>query len=447
MSAAYFLAMLRTSMRGIFMHKLRSMLTVLGLVFGVASVIVMLAVAEGASQQAQRQIAALGVKNIIVRSVKPTTSESDINYRSYEQAYGVTYDDLLRIRETLTAVVSITPLREFPAEARYGAEHLDARLVGVHPEYFEMNRIPLARGRFIEQADLKARSNVCVIGEEIAKKIFRNRSPIDKSIQVGNQHFFRIVGVQGFKTPSAGVGSSLSAEDLNRDVVIPLTTDRSRNGDLIIQRTQGGFSRIRLELSQVTVEVASRHQVKSTASALTGLLGKYHPQKDYAVTVPLDLLEQAQATQRIFNFVLGATAAISLLVGGIGIMNIMLASVSERTREIGIRRALGAKQQDIIFQFLIETASLSLFGTLAGVVLGLVTPPLVGYLSGMDTVITSWSVIIASAVSLTVGIVFGIYPAQSRPARSHRSSATSVSSGGFQPPLLTRLPRTHCPRQ
>lgn len=412
MSVAYFLAMLRNSMRGVFMHKLRSALTVLGLVFGVASVIVMLAVAEGASQQAQRQIAALGVKNIIVRSVKPTTSESDINYDAYEQAYGVTYDDLRRIRETLTAVVSITPLREFPQEARYGAHHLDARLVGAYPEYFQMNRIPLARGRFLEPADLKERANVCVIGEEIATKIFRNRSPLGKSIQVGNQHYFRIVGVQGFKTPSAGVGSSLSAQDLNRDVVIPLDTDRSRIGDVIRRRTQAGYSRIRLELSQVTVEVADRHQVKSTASALEGLLAKYHPQQDYAITVPLDLLEQAQATQRIFNFVLGATAAISLLVGGIGIMNIMLASVSERTREIGIRRALGAKQKDIVFQFLIETASLSLFGTVVGVVVGLVTPAVVGYLSGMETVVTSWSVLIASAVSLSVGIVFGIYPAR-----------------------------------
>lgn len=399
-------------MRGVFMHKLRSMLTVLGLVFGVASVIVMLAVAEGASQQAQRQIAALGVNNIIVRSIKPTTTESEINYSAWGQEYGVTYADLRRIQETLTSVVHVTPLREFPEEARHAAEHLDARLVGVHPAYFKMNNIQLARGRFLEPSDLRARANVCVIGEDIAKEIFRGRNPINKSIQVANQHFFRIVGVQGYKTPSGGVGSSLSAQDLNKDVVIPLTTDRSRIGEVLRKRTQGGYSTERLELSQVTVEVADRFQVKSTAAALEGLLAKYHPKKDYAITVPLDLLEQAQATQRIFNFVLGATAAISLLVGGIGIMNIMLASVSERTREIGIRRALGAKQQDIVFQFLIETASLSLFGTIAGVMVGLITPPIVGYLSGMDTVITSWSVLIASLVSLSVGVVFGIYPAR-----------------------------------
>ncbi len=412
MSSAYFLAMLRTSLRGVLMHKLRSMLTVLGLVFGVASVIVMLAVAEGASQQTQREIAAMGVKNIIVRSVKPTLNESEVNYSRFGQAYGITYEDLQRIEETLQSVVAITPLREIPEEARYGSENIDSRLVGVYPQYFEMNRIPLARGRFIQPSDLETRANVCVIGEEIATEIFRGRDPIGKSIQVSNRHFFRIVGVQGYKTPSAGVGSSLSAQDLNKDVVIPLTTDRSRIGDVIRKRTQSGYTSIELQISQITVEVADRLQVKSTAEALKGLLAKFHPQNDYVVSVPLDLLEQAQAQQRIFNFVLGATAAISLLVGGIGIMNIMLASVSERTREIGIRRALGAKQHDIIYQFLIETASLSIFGTLAGILVGLGTPPLVSYLSGMDTVVTSWSVIIAAAVSLTVGIVFGIYPAR-----------------------------------
>lgn len=411
MMSRYF-ALFRTAIRGVLMHKLRSLLTVLGLVFGVASVIVMLAVAEGASQQAQRQIAALGVNNIIVRSEKPTVTESDMDFNRWEQDYGITYDDLRRIKETMTSVVSVTPLREFPQEARYGSENLDARLVGVYPSYFEMNRIPLARGRFLEPADLQNRHNVCVIGEEIATKIFRGKSPLGKSIQLDNRLFFRIVGVQGYKTPSAGVGSSLSAQDMNRDVVIPLTTDRSRIGDVIRRREQGSYSAQRLELSQVTIEVSDRHQVKSTASALEGLMAKFHPNKDYAITVPLDLLEQAQATQRIFNFVLGSTAAISLLVGGIGIMNIMLASVSERTREIGIRRALGAKQHDIIVQFLIETASLSLFGTTIGVLVGLAAPKVVAYLSGMETVTTWWSVLVAATVSLAVGIVFGIYPAR-----------------------------------
>lgn len=405
-------ALLRTALSGVTMHKLRSLLTVLGLVFGVASVIVMLAVAEGASREAQEQIEALGVSNVIVRTAKPPESDTDVDFRSFEQNFGLTYDDLRRIGETVSTAVGITPLREFPQEARYGAEKLECRLVGVHPSYFATNRIGLASGRFLEPADLQQRTNVCVIGEEVAKKVFPAQSPLGKSILVGNQYFFQIVGVQGYKTPSAGVGSSLSSQDLNRDIVIPLTTDRSRIGDVIERIEQGSYTRQRLELSQITIEVSDRYQVKSTAKALEGLLAKYHPQRDYVITVPLDLLEQAQATQRIFNFVLGATAAISLLVGGIGIMNIMLATVSERTREIGIRRALGAKQSDIIFQFLIECVTLSLFGTGIGVFVGLGAPSLVSYLSGMDTVVTFWSVAAAVVVSLSVGIVFGIYPAR-----------------------------------
>lgn len=405
-------ALLRTAIYGVLIHKLRSLLTVLGLVFGVASVIVMLAVGEGASRQAQEQIEALGVTNVIVRTIKPPESDTEVNFNSFEQNYGLTYDDLRRIAETIESAIRITPMREFPEEARYGAQKLECRLVAVHPSYFEANRIGLARGRFLEPVDLEQRANVCVIGEEVARKVFRAQSPLGKSIQVANQHFFQIVGVQRYKTPSGGIGSSLAAQDLNRDIVIPLSTDRSRIGDVITRVEQGSYSRQRLELSQITIEVSDRYQVKSTASALEGLLAKYHPQKDYVITVPLDLLEQAQATQRIFNFVLGATAGISLLVGGIGIMNIMLATVSERTQEIGIRRALGAKQSDIIFQFLIETVTLSLFGTSIGVLLGIAAPSLVTYLSGMQTVVTIWSIAVAVLVSLSVGIAFGIYPAR-----------------------------------
>lgn len=404
--------MFQMSVRSVMMHKLRSFLTVLGLVFGVASVIVMMAVAEGASQESQRQIASLGINNVIVRSIKPAADTTPINYRSFELRYGLTYYDLRRVRETLDNAVRVTPLREFQEEARYGAAAMDIRLVGVHPSYFQINRLQIARGRFLDQADLDACRNVCVIGEQVAIDVFRGHSPIGKSIQIANRQFFRVVGVLQYRTPSAGVGSSLSAQDLNRDVVIPLSTDRSRIGDVLEKRQQGSFARERLELSQITIEVRDKSEVKSTAAALQGLISKYHPKQDFSITIPLDLLEQAQATQRIFNFVLGATAAISLLVGGIGIMNIMLASVSERTREIGIRRALGARQSDIVLQFLVETTTLSLLGTSIGLVLGVAAPRLVAYLSGMETIVTPWSLAIAAAVAFAVGTVSGIYPAR-----------------------------------
>jgi putative ABC transport system permease protein len=399
------------SLRSVMMHKLRSFLTILGLVFGVASVIVMLAVAEGASRSAQEQIESLGVNNIIVRTVKPATS-APIDFRSFVMKYGLTYDDLRRIEDTIPSAVRIMPMREFVHESRFGEYSVDARVVGVTPSYFEVNRLTLARGRFIDETDLQARNNVCVIGEAVATEVFPGQSAIGKSILVSTNHFFRVVGVLMYRTPSAGVGSSLSAQDLNYDIVIPLTADRSRIGDVLRKEEQGSFSSQRLELSQITVEVENRHQVKSTALAIESLLAKNHPDNDFSITIPLDLIEQAQATQRIFNIVLGATAAISLLVGGIGIMNIMLASVSERTREIGIRRALGAKQQDIIIQFLVETAVLSTVGTSIGLLIGMAAPSLVAYASGMKTVVTTWSLLIACVVSLAVGVLSGIYPAR-----------------------------------
>ncbi len=400
-----------TSIRSVLMHKLRSFLTILGLVFGVASVIVMLAVAEGASRSAQEQIESLGVNNIIVRTVKPNIN-APIDFRSFIMKYGLKYEDLRRIEDAIPTAVRVMPMREYVHEARYGEYSLDARLVGVTPNYFAVNRLEPARGRLLESTDIEDRANVCVIGEAVATELFPGQSAIDKSILVGYNHFFRVVGVLNYRTPSAGIGSSLAAQDLNYDIVVPLSSDRSRIGDVLFKREQGSVTRQRLELSQITIEVANRHQVKSTAQAIESLMAVNHPDRDYSITIPLDLIEQAQATQRIFNVVLGATAAISLLVGGIGIMNIMLASVSERTREIGIRRALGAKQIDIIVQFLVETAVLSIVGTVLGLAIGLAAPSLVASISGMKTIITTGSLLIACAVSLVVGILSGIYPAR-----------------------------------
>ena len=402
--------MFRAAFRSLLMHKLRSLLTVLGLVFGVASVIIMLAVAEGASRQVQDRIASLGVNNVIVRSIQPTDDDKD-GVVSSTLAFGLTYDDMQRINETIDTVVSTTPQREFVHEARYGGNALDSRVVGVFANYGDGNSLEMARGRFIEDIDLKYMRNVCVLGADIAKELFGHRMPIGKSIQIGNAHFFRVIGVTKWRTPSAGIGSSLSAQDYNLDVYIPLTTDRARIGEELYRRRQGSRTSQKIELSQITVEVDSTDNVKATADVLEGLLIKFHPRQDYKITVPLDLLEQAQATQRVFAVVLGSTAAISLLVGGIGIMNIMLASVSERTREIGIRRALGARQRDIIIQFLVETSVLSAIGSLIGLVVGLTGPALVTLSSGMETQITVWAPVVAVLVSLTVGIISGIYPA------------------------------------
>ena len=403
-------AMVKMSMRSLMLHKLRSLLTILGLVFGVASVIIMLAIAEGAGLAAQREIESLGISNIIVRSLKP--SEEENSQRRGVLAYGLTYLDMQRITETLDTIDQIAPFREFKYEARYLDRVTEARLVGIHPEFAEINNLQIAKGRFIENTDVNLRSNVCVIGSELAGKLFQFEPAIGNSIQVADRHRFRVIGVTTPKMSSAGVGSSLSAQDYNKDIYIPLTTDHTRIGEMLIERSEGSFKAEELELSQLTVRVTDPQLVKSTAAAIESLLASTHDKEDYEITIPLDLLEQRKAIQRIFNFVLGSIAAISLLVGGIGIMNIMLATVSERTREIGIRRALGATQGDITLQFLVETLVLSASGALIGAAVGLAAPPLISYFSGRETAVTLWGPMAAVIVALLTGLIFGIYPAR-----------------------------------
>jgi putative ABC transport system permease protein len=412
-SAPLLLPLLRTALRSLLLHKLRSLLTMLGLVFGVASVIVMLAIAEGAADEAQKQIESLGVRNIIVRSVKPVQEAATTGDDSQRVlAYGLTWDDLDRLRTTLPVATGVTPLREFRQEVRHLNRSLEGRVVGATPDYLQLKAGEIEHGRFLEPTDLSQIQNVCVIGSELAKQLFPYENPLQKTVRVGAHHFYRIVGVTRYRAPTGGAGSSLSAEDFNSDVYIPLTTDRARFGTIIFRESSGSQSAERIELSQITVQIDHRDNVRKAAQVIEDSLAAYHTKKDYAITVPLELLEQAEQTQRIFALLLGSTAGISLLVGGIGIMNIMLASVTERTREIGIRRALGARQADIVAQFVIETAMLSCAGAFLGAVLGLAVPPVVSWISGRTTIITWHAPLIAVGVALIVGTSFGVYPAR-----------------------------------
>ncbi len=394
------------------LHKLRSLLTILGLVFGVASVIIMLAIAEGAGREAQRQIESLGIRNVIVKSIKPSDVEASSDRSSGILEYGLTYLDMRRIRETLPEVKRIAPLREFRYEARVLDRAMEVTLIGIEPDYYETNDLEMSLGRFLDASDLSGQTNSCVIGSEVAEQLFRFESPIGQTVQIANQQMFRVVGVNKKKMGSAGSGSSISAQNFNRHMYIPLTTDRNRMGELLIYVQQGTETYERLELSQITIEVATTSDVKKTAAAVESLLAVTHEKQDYEITIPLDLLERAKATQRIFNFVLGSIAAISLLVGGIGIMNIMLATVSERTGEIGIRRALGATKSDITTQFLVETSVLSASGAFIGAVVGVAAPPLISWLSGRETALTIWGPMIAVLVAMSTGLIFGIYPAR-----------------------------------
>lgn len=414
--------------KSLLLHPLRSLLTVLGIFIGVASVIWLLAIGEGISAKAQEQIADLGADNIILRSIQPS-SESTASIRG-PVPYGLTRGDMQKLTETVPTIEQVIPLRELRKNFRYGGHLVDGRLVGCTTQYMDANRLRVARGRFISAADAQNKTNVCVLAAGTAERLFPVDDPIGRSIHV-DEDYYVVVGVMERRDPSAGVGGSLAAQDFSLDVYIPLVTLWSRIGDAVYTLRSGSFSGEIVELSQMTLKVSDASRVLETADLVRDTLAASHPNEDYGVTVPLELLEQAKTTRLMFIVLMGAVAAISLVVGGIGIMNIMLATVTERTREIGIRRALGAKKADITRQFLIETVVLSIVGGLTGVLGGLTCGPVVDWLRlGVETafpdvmssvpeimrsvkpIVVPWSIPLAFGISMAVGVIFGLYPAR-----------------------------------
>jgi putative ABC transport system permease protein len=405
---------LRLGLKSLMLHKLRSGLTALGLIFGVAAVISMLAVGEGASRDAQRRIEELGATNIILRSVKPSEDAQAASGRSAPLIlrYGLKYADYERIVETVPTIKRVLPVREIRKLIRSVESAFDGRIVGTTHEYAEFNHLKVARGRFLQRSDDTLYRNYAVLAHATAEALFPYQDPIGETIALGSDAY-KIVGVTGERASTAASGGGFAGQDYNRDVYIPLNTCRLRFGERIIDFRSGRFSAEETELTQLTIQVQSTYEVTPTANVLTATYEPYHPEKDVQMIVPYDLLEQARRSARQFSIILGTIASISLLVGGIGIMNIMLATVTERTREIGIRRALGAKRRDIIQHFLIECVLLSGVGGLAGVLLGIWIPRIIVYfVPDQQTIITPQSVVLAFGISVGVGILFGIYPAR-----------------------------------
>ncbi|MBI3192785.1 MAG: ABC transporter permease [Pedosphaera parvula] len=405
---------LRLGLKSLWLHRLRSLLTALGIVFGVCSVIAMLAIGEGASHEAQEQIKNLGSQNIILRSVKPS-EERKVTERadqSYILQYGLTTTDLTRIKETIPGISVIVPARIMREYVWNITRQVDCDIVGTVPWYPEMRNHHIAQGRFFTRRDMENKANVCVIGSEMVDRLFPLQPAIGSDLRVGND-YYRVIGVmepraKGMKLDEGDSNGKSSAPN---SMFIPLDTARTRYGEVLQKARQGSFEAERVALHEVTVKVASPDQVVPVSEAIKNVMNRNHKKTDYDMIVPLELLKRAERTKQIFNIVLGSIAAISLLVGGIGIMNIMLASVTERTREIGIRRALGANRHDIVIQFLVETVMLSGAGGLIGVALGVTIPYLVSYFAGMVTIVTFWSPIVAFSISALVGVVFGLYPA------------------------------------
>jgi putative ABC transport system permease protein len=403
----------RLGLKSLWLHRLRSLLTMLGIVFGVCSVIAMLAIGEGASYEAQEQIKSLGSQNIILTSVKPPEDQkvSDKGSQSYVLAYGITYKDVSRIHDTIPGVTVLLPARVIRDYVWNISRRMDSEVCGTVPWYPEMRNHRVAQGRFFTGNDMDARASVCVLGADMVPALFPLESPLGKHVRIGGD-YYQVIGVM----EAQGHGPKTDDEQTqNKPVVhrmfIPLETARMRYGDVLMRRRSGSFEAERVELHELTIKVDKLERVIGVAGAIKQVMERNHKKKDYQIDVPLEMLRRAERTKQIFNIVLGSIAAISLLVGGIGIMNIMLASVTERTREIGIRRALGARRRDIITQFLVETVLLSGAGGIIGVLLGVVIPFLVSHIAGMKTIVTFWSPPLAFGISALVGVVFGIYPA------------------------------------
>ena len=400
-------------LKSLWLHRLRSLLTALGIVFGVCSVIAMLAIGEGASFEAQEQIRQLGSQNIILRSVKPPEEQKvgDQGSQSFVLEYGLTYRDIERIKDTISGVTVVVPGRVIREYVWHIDRRVDCEVVGTVPWYPQMRNHAITEGRFFTADEMNGRASVCVLGAEMVGALFPIDNPIGRDVRIrGN--YYRVVGVMASQvraTPAAGLSNH--SDTVAHRLFIPLETAKMRFGEVLRRIRSGSFEQERVELHEVTVQVASLDQVLPVAQAIQSLLEHNRKKRDFAIDVPLEMLKQAEHTKRIFNIVLGSIAAISLLVGGIGIMNIMLASVTERTREIGVRRALGAKRRDITVQFLVETVTLSGAGGLIGVLLGLGIPILVTQLAGMKTIVTLWAPLLAFSISALVGIVFGLYPA------------------------------------
>ncbi|MEM7476039.1 MAG: ABC transporter permease [Planctomycetota bacterium] len=403
---------------------MRSILAALGIFIGTTTVIWLVAMGEGVSYQAQQQIMELGATNIIVRSVEPSGEEGE-----RVKTYGITRADYRRILSNLPAkvVAQSVPIRELQRQFMVGDRMVDVKLVGCTTEYLELNRLSIARGRWLAGQD--DRENLIVLADKTAKRLFPFENPIGKKVRVESD-VYTVVGQTKPRTASAAIGGSLDARDYSMDAYIPLETFRHRVGDQIMTRTGEGFNfkgEI-VELTQITLTVDDIEDVDQTAAIVENLMTMYHDQEDFAVVVPKELLQQAERTKAMFNALLVIIAGISLLVGGIGIMNIMLATVTERTREIGIRRALGAKRSDIIQQFLTETLVLTGGGGMLGVGIGLLCGPIfslvrviLNYFSPdllppivqtLEPRIALWSVLLSVFISLGVGLLFGLYPAR-----------------------------------
>ncbi len=400
----------RLSLHNLLLHKVRSTLTSLGVIFGVGSVIAMLAISEGAKQSALAQIEAMGIDKIIVFSKRPPvdgTSDSSDN-ASVMERYGLTKRDMDNIVK-MDNVEHITSVFDARKKVLKGLSRTDIKLVGSDFKFLEDSQARMEKGRWFTPADFENNAYVCVIGKNVKRRLFQigNTDIIGSTIRVEDA-VFRIIGI--LENPYAPQYSEIGGQ--NDMILIPMTTSRALFRDYTFYREGRSHKITRIEYDLFLIKVADISYIDNTAKRVAGYLEKTHSStKDWGMTVPFELLVQMEKTQNIFTIVMGSIAGISLVVGGIGIMNIMLASVYERRKEIGTRRALGAQKADILLQFLIETVFLTSIGGITGIMLGVGIGTAITYYTDMQTIYSAWSIILALVISSLTGVIFGTYPA------------------------------------
>ncbi len=416
----FLLETVRLGLQNLRLHILRSILTALGIILGVTAVITMVSIGEGSKRAALEQIERLGAKNIIIRSIKPAESANagGGNTSSFTVTYGLKRGDVKLIREQFPDAESIVALKDVASQVLRAQYRMTSQAFGTSPDFQNVAAFRVAEGRYLSASDVDQRLDVAVIGHEVKRRLFPLDNAIGETIRLDDK-IFTVVGVMAPVGLSGGAGAALVGRDLNQDIHIPITTAKERFGDMIFRGGSGSFNSENVQIREIYYTSQSRERVMVDAAMLRRLIETRHPgMEGVQMIIPYELLENAKRAALTWQIVLAAIAGISLLVGGIGIMNIMLATVTERTREIGIRRALGATQRHIIWQFLVETGVLSALGGLTGVALGVGISLGLGvgaerFFPGatVSTQLTGWSIALSFSVATVTGLVFGIYPA------------------------------------
>ena len=411
MSAERAFEILGQGLRGLRRNKLRSFLTMLGMIFGVGSVITMLSVGAGARAEILARISELGVTNIILNSVKPPEETKPKNEDEWVIRYGLTFADADYIQAIIPTVSDLLRVNRVTQRAWHGSTRIEASVLGVQPRHLAMFGLKVGRGRSFTEIDDETRAKVCLVRPGFAKQLESVDDPLGQWLYIGG-YPFQIIGILGDQEFRSHTAKALNLSGVAQEIYIPYTTSMSTLGTRTSIQRAGSYESSIVDLDQIVVSTASADDVFDTARMLSSALANKHKKKDYEIVVPLELLQQSEATQRTFSLVMILIASISLLVGGIGIANIMLATITERTREIGVRRALGARRRDISVQFLTETTSIAVVGGLIGCLVGLVGIQGIARWTSWKAIVEPHYVFVALGISCAVGILFGIYPAR-----------------------------------